>query len=41
MHEARQSKRPVEAIKQEQEDGARTEQHEAGGVIRPRGKIST
>jgi uncharacterized BrkB/YihY/UPF0761 family membrane protein len=41
MHEARQSKRPVEAIKQEQEDGARTEQHEARGVIRRRGKIST
>jgi membrane protein len=41
MHEARQSKRPVEAIKQEQEDDARTEQHEAGGVIRRRGKIST
>jgi membrane protein len=36
MHEARQSKRPVEVIKQGQEDGARTEQQEAAESPPPR-----
>jgi hypothetical protein len=36
MYEARQSKRPVEAIKQEQDDSARTEQHDAAETPPPR-----